>query len=244
MTGLVRKAILLGVCGLILAATASANVPDPTKSIAGLFIKVGGTHTETIPGDGQPDPTIAYTVTVNDFNTNPIAGSTVEINFSNCPDTKLCTVVVAGQTLDCVNKAVRGSTNAAGQITFKVLGASDNPGTVIPPAIHPGAGSGCVRIYADGIQLGSATSVVYDQNGSLPGGNGVSGLDLSVAKTDVGAVGLGGQGLYKGRTDYNVDGLITGVDLSYQKDNVGKAGLGIGSGQGCYDGGAAQPYCP
>jgi hypothetical protein len=238
MTGLVRKATLLGVCGLLIAAVASANVPDPSKSTVPGFIKVGGTQTTA----GVPDPTITYTVVVRDFANNPIAGSFVEINFSNCSDTKLCTAVVAGQTVDCTNKAVRATTNASGQAIVKVLGAANNPGTFVPPAIAPGAGLGCVRVYADGIQLGTVTAVDYDQNGSLPSGNGVNGLDFSIAKSDVGAVGLGAA--YKGRADYNTDGAVNGSDLSSLKTIVGASGLGTGSGTGCAGGGTTQPYCP
>jgi len=238
MTGLVRKATLLGVCGLLIAAVASANVPDPSKSTVPGFIKVGGAQTTA----GVPDPTITYTVTVRDFANNPIAGSNVELNFSNCSDTKLCTAVVAGQTVDCTNKAVRATTNASGLAIVKVLGGANNPGTSIPPAIWPGAGLGCVRVYADGIQIGTATAVDYDQNGSVPSGNGVNGLDFSIAKSDVGAVGLGAA--YKGRTDYDANGAVNGSDLSSLKTIVGNSGLGTGSGAGCASGGTAQPYCP
>jgi len=238
MTGLVRKATLLGVCGLLIAAVASANVPDPSKSTVPGFIKVGGAQTTA----GVPDPTITYTVTVRDFANNPIAGSNVELNFSNCSDTKLCTAVVAGQTVDCTNKAVRATTNASGLAIVKVLGGANNPGTAVPPAIWPGAGLGCVRVYADGIQIGTATAVDYDQNGSVPSGNGVNGLDFSIAKSDVGAVGLGAA--YKGRTDYDANGAVNGSDLSSLKTIVGNSGLGTGSGAGCASGGTAQPYCP
>lgn len=235
---MIRKATLLGVCGLLLAAIASANVPDPSKSTVPAFIKVGGAQTIA----GVPDPTIAYTVTVHDFANNPIAGSFVEINFSNCPDTKLCNAVVANQTVDCVNKAVRATTNASGQVIVSVLGANTNAGTAIPPAIYAGAGAGCVRVYADGIQLGTATAVDYDQNGALAGGNGVTPIELSIAKNDIGAVGLGAA--YKGRSDYNTDGNLTPSDLSFLKTIVGNSGLGTGSGAGCASGGSPQPYCP
>lgn len=238
MTGLVRKATLLGVCGLILAATASANVPDPTKSTVPAFIKVGGAQTVA----GVPDPTIAYSVTVRDFANNPISGSFVEINFTNCTDTRLCTAVIAGQTVDCTNKAVRATTNASGVSVVSVLGGANNAGSTAPPAIFAGAGLGCVRVYADGIQLGTATSVVYDQNGALAGGNGVSALDLSISKNDIGAVGGGAP--YRGRTDYSIDGGISAVDLAFHKTVIGNSGASIGSGAGCAGGGVAQPYCP
>lgn len=241
MNGLVRKAALLGACGLFMASVASAAVPDPAHSTVPAFIRAGGAQTAV---GGVPDPTVAFTITVRDFLNNPISGSNVEVNYSNCSDTKLCTAVVAGRTVDCTNRAVRSSTNASGQVSLSILGGSTNGGTTIPPAIAAGAGSGCIRVYADGIQLATATSIVYDQNGSLPGGNGVNGLDLSIAKNDVGASGLGAP--YRGRTDYTADNAVNGADLSALKTIVGSSGLGTGSGAGCAGapGGVAQPYCP
>jgi hypothetical protein len=235
---MVRKIALLGACGLFMAAAASAAVPDPAHSNVPAYVKVGGAQTNA----GVPDPTIAFSVTVRDFLNNPISGSNVEVNFGNCSDTKLCTAVIAGQTVDCTNRAVRASTNASGQVTLSILGGSTNAGTTVPPAIAAGAGSGCIRVYADGIQLATATAVDYDQNGSLSGGNGVNGLDFSIAKNDVGASGLGAA--YRGRTDYTTDGNVNGADLSALKAVVGASGLGTGSGAGCAGGGAAQPYCP
>jgi hypothetical protein len=239
MTGLVRKIALLGACGLFMAAAASAAVPDPAHSNVPAYVKVGGAQSNA----GVPDPTIAFSITVRDFLNNPISGSNVEVNFGNCSDTKLCTAVIAGQTVDCTNRAVRASTNASGQVTLSILGGSTNAGITVPPAIAAGAGSGCIRVYADGIQLATATSVVYDQNGSaVPPGNGVNGLDFSIAKSDVGASGLGAP--YRGRTDYTTDGAVNGADLSALKSVVGASGLGSGSGAGCAGAGAPQPYCP
>jgi hypothetical protein len=240
MNGLVRKAALLGACGLFMAAAASAAVPDPAHSTVPAFIVAGGAQSNA----GVPDPSIAFTITVRDFLNNPISGSNVEVNYSNCSDTKLCTAVVAGRTVDCTNRAVRSSTNAAGQVGLSILGGSTNQGTTVPPAIAAGAGAGCIRVYADGIQLATATSVVYDQNGSLVGGNGVNGLDLSIAKNDAGAAALGAA--YRGRTDYTKDGSVNGADLAALKAVVGTSALGTGSGAGCAGnpGGVPQPYCP
>jgi hypothetical protein len=242
MNGLVRKIALLGACGLLMvvASVASAAVPDPAHSSVPAFIRAGGAQTNA----GVPDPTLAITITVRDFLNNPISGSNVEINYSNCSDTKLCTAVVAGRTVDCTNRAVRASTNASGQVSVSILGASTNAGTTVPPAIAGGAGSGCIRVYADGIQLATATSIDYDQNGSLVGGNGVNALDLSIAKNDVGASGLGAA--YRGRTDYTGDGSVNAADLAALKTVVGNSGLGTGSGAGCAGnpGGVVQPYCP
>jgi hypothetical protein len=82
-----------------------------------------------------------------------------------------------------------------------ILGAATNDGQSAPPAIAPEAGSDCIRILGDGVMLGYATAVIYDQNGALPGpgNNSVNGADLAIAKNDVGAAALGAP--YRGRTD-------------------------------------------
>lgn len=237
MTGLVRKIALLGACGLFMAAAASAAVPDPAHSNTPAFIKAGGVGVGT--GAGIPDVAIGVTVTVRDFLNNPISGSNVELNYFNCSDTKLCTAVIAGRTVDCTNKAVRGSTNASGQFTVSVLGASTNA-LGAPGVISPGAGLGCIRIYADGIQLGTATSVDLDENGF----NGVNGADLSFVVLDVGLIGLGAT--YKGRSDFSQDGSVNGADLAFFAVDLGRAGTPNGSGGGCASGptNTPQPYCP
>jgi hypothetical protein len=249
MTGLVRKAILLGVCGVIFAAAASANVPDPAKSSAPVFIKVGGKTTTT----GGPDPTIAFTITVRDFASNPIAGSNVQLNFGLCTDTKLCTATVG---VNCTGGAggtpiVAGLTNASGQVTFSVLGAAMNYGSAVQcpgsPVLCPGAGKDCIKIYADGVLLGSATSVDFDEDGATaapPGG--VNSGDLSKIKVDITAYGLVGATAYRGRSDLSAAGdyAVNSADQSFMKTNIASAGLGTGSGAGCVAAAVPQPYCP
>ncbi len=245
MTGLVRKATLLGVCGLLFAAIASASVPDPGHSTVPTFIYTGGVN-----ATGVPDTLIHFTVTVNDITGLPINGSNVEVNFANCTDTKLCSVQPSPETVDCVAKAVRASTNALGQVTFFVLAGALDPGTSIPPAFFPGPGSGCVRVFADGIQLGTVTCVDVDQNGATPGNNGVNGADLSVLKNIVGAVVASGGTLYLGRADESIRAggapTINGADLSFESTSVGQTFAAVGSSKiGCGNSsGVAQPYCP
>jgi hypothetical protein len=242
MTGLVRKATLLGVCGLLLAAIASANVPDPTNSSTPSFIDVGGIQ----GANGLPDAAITFSVTVRDFANNPIAGSFVEVNFIQCDDTKLCTINVAGQTRDCANKAIRATTNASGVATVKVLGASNNTGLARPgiEPIFPGAGAGCVRVYADGIQIGTSTAVIFDQNGTLPGNNGLAPGDIAVVVNEVGHAGVPGTA-YKGRTDYSKNGDITAADIGFFIPILARAVSGTGSLFGCsLDNVVVQPYCP
>src|SRR4249919_723618 len=115
----------------------------------------------------SPDPSAAFTITIT-INAMPLVGGQIALDFQNCTDLRLCTALVNGQQVDCTQKQVRGVTNALGSATFFVLGGGVNGGTVAPPMVAPGAGAGCVRVFADGIQLGIATAVIYDQDGALP----------------------------------------------------------------------------
>jgi hypothetical protein len=194
MTGLVRKATLLSACGLLAAATAMAGVPDPANSSKPVRVSVLGTQT------GNADPNAAFPVVVRDLANNPIPSSSVVIDLVNCTDTRISnqTANIAGQTVDCALKTVRALTDATGSVTMSVLGAAMNPSG----ASAPGPGAGCVRIFADGVLLGTATALVFDQNGgSIPGSDGVEISDLSRWLVDFGSFGAGGP--YVGRSDYN-----------------------------------------
>jgi hypothetical protein len=192
MTGLVRKATLLSACGLLAAATAMAGVPDPANSTKPARINVLGTQT------GNADPNAAFGVVVRDLANNPIANSSVVIDLINCTDTRISNQSGMGslssQIVDCPLKTVRALTDATGSVTMSVLGGATNPSG--PSAAGPGGG--CVRIFADAVLLGTATALVFDQNGgSLPGADGVEISDLSRWLVDFGS------GVYKGRSDYN-----------------------------------------
>jgi hypothetical protein len=236
MTGLVRKATLLGVCGLLYAATALANVPSPANSTCCRWIFVGGF---TSTAGTTADPSIRCCITVRDFANNPIPGSNIEINFQNCCDLALCSAVVAGQTVDCAGDAVRGTSNGSGQFCFSIIGGS-YLSSCTPPQIFSGPDSNCVRIFADGVELCRATAVIYDLNANS-GGNGVNGADLGFLKNDVGAAGLGAK--YRGRADYNCSGSVNGADIGFYKTILGNSGLGNGSAGGCSSGGGPAAYC-
>ncbi len=84
MTGLVRKAILLSVCGLLFAGAAFASVPSATNSTLPAGVKLVGTPA------GVADPSGQFTVTVRDLANNLIANSAVVIDVSGCtPDIKI-----------------------------------------------------------------------------------------------------------------------------------------------------------
>jgi hypothetical protein len=235
------RSLVAWFAGIIVTASASqafAQVPDPAHSSVPAYIRIGGAQTL----GGAPDPDLAFTITCRDFINNPIVGVTVYVDFTNCSDVRLCTAVVGGLTMECASRVVSGVTNGDGQVRMSILGAGVNPGTTVPPAIASGSGSGCIRVFMGVEQLATVTPSLLDQNGALPGGDGVNALDLSILKNDVGASGLGAP--YRGRSDYTRDGVVTSADLAALKTSIGNSGLGTGSGAGCAGGGVTQPYCP
>jgi len=183
----------------------SAAVPDPSHCTVPAYIDLVGSNA------GVPDPQGLIVITIRDFLNNPISGSYVELNFSNCADSKLSLSQAAGVTLDCANRALRATTNAAGQAFFIAMGAANVASPPVPPAIAAGAGAGCARCYADGIQIATMTVVAPDLNGFVTG-DGVNGVDYEVLAQEIAAIGLGAS--YRGRDDFNHDGVVNGFDLS------------------------------
>jgi len=233
MTGLARKTMLFGVCGLLAAATALANVPDPAHSTLPKYIKVVGTNS------GGVDAAGTFSIVVRDFANNPVSNSRVELNFSACCDLRLCTVVVAGQTLkQCQPPIVSAISDPTGTVTFTVIGAAVDPGTCVPPNITPGPGAGCITMTASGFPMGTATAVDLDLNGAFAAANnGHNGGDLPVLIQNIGAQGSGAN--YRGRGDYSGDGAVNGLDISFYIPLLGRSASGIGSGSGC----PGNAYC-
>jgi hypothetical protein len=228
MTGLVRKATLLSVCGLLAAGVAFANVPDPTNStIVATFegpfygIPLGGSDLSTA------DPSSQLIVTVKDLANNPIQGSVVIVDFSGCSDVQICDTQLDGSIADCATKTVRMTTDVAGKATFYIVGHAN------VTADADGSNLGAVVVYADGVNLFDAAE---DVNGAglnaacfdLDGGAGVGGGDLSIWIDDFGL----GLGTGPERSDYNFDGSVGGGDLSIWIDYFGKALSPFSCGEG------------
>jgi hypothetical protein len=247
MTGLVRKATLLGVCGLMAAATALANVPDPAHSTCPNWLFVVG----RVNGGTNTDAVGLATVTVRDFANNPIANALVKIDFSGCCDINLCSAVVAGQTVDCANRRVTGFTNNVGVFQFTILGAAKDPGNIVPCAppgncIYGGCGLNGVSIVANAgtgdVKLCNVTAVCLDLNGAATpaGSNGTSIGDVANEFNLFGARALGQP--YKGRGDFNCDGNITIADVAAEFGHFGR--LAVIAGVGCTNtSGTPQAFC-
>lgn len=201
MTGLVRKATLLTVCGLLFAAAAMAGVPSPGNSTKPACIKLVGTLS------GVVDPLGQFQVTVKDLAGTAIANSQVVVDFTTeyaVPDCRIGNVQpFAGVTVDCVARTVRSLTNGSGVATFRITGAAQNAGE------SPGVGAGGAKVYADGVLLGTVTVLAYDQDGA----GGVGANDLAAWIGDI----LGNPappGPYVGRSDYDCSGGLGANDLS------------------------------
>ncbi|MEQ1832257.1 MAG: hypothetical protein ABL977_04315 [Candidatus Eisenbacteria bacterium] len=96
---------------------------------------------------------LSFVVTVRDLAANPITGSTVVLDFSNCPLANLCvSVQPPGLIVNPGARTIRGFTDATGSITF--------------PAHVGGTGpAGSVRLFADGVLFRSYALASPDQDG-------------------------------------------------------------------------------
>jgi hypothetical protein len=215
MTGLVRKASLLAVLGLMAASVALAGIPDPTQCTIPTYIDLVACNTSAVP-----DPYGLFTVTVNDAAGNPVEGCEVAVVFNT--DLKVYNAI-PGLTVDCTARKVVAVSDASGVATFTMRGAPMNA-TGNPV----GSGANGATIYACEIALGQATVAVFDENGAVLT-TGISGTDLSAWLADFGKQGIIG---YKGRSDFDHNGAISGVDLSFWLQRFG-GGYNIGCGTLC-----------
>ena len=239
MTRVVRNAAFLCVAGILLASAALANVPDPAKStLQSAYIAVEGS-TAGNPDNCSDGRCGNFICTIRDFANNVIAGSTVLIDFSGCSDIQVsCDQLngVTGQTY-LAGKKVAGTTNAAGQFTFKVQGASNAVGTVgNTTSAGTNAGVPCAQLYADGVPMIPALIVAaYDVNGLGSPATAVSGADVSQVAQEATKIPFGAQA--RARDDYNNSNTVTGGDVAIEAAMAAQQGVGTGSQK-------TAPYCP
>lgn len=235
-----KARVLIGAVTALALAPPAGAVPDPSRSTVPPFIVVSG----TVVHGAQPDPFGQATVTVRDFVNEPRPGVTVYVDFSGCCDIELCSAVVDGQVVDCENGVVSGVTNSAGQFTFTVLGAANDPGTVRLPGNHGGCGRDGVQISMDDgtgrILLGTSTAVCLDQNGAAGRSNGTTAGDVSTLVALWGSVSLGAP--YRGRGDINASGFLGAADVAALIAHVGR--LYTLDGAGCPTSFCPRTACP
>jgi len=168
MTGLVRKATLLSVCGLLIAGTAMAFVPSPTTSTVPCAISLIGRSGVVADPSGQ------FTVVVKDIAGNPIPNAALVFDFTGCcNDIKLSdTQHGAGVSIDGTHKKINVTCDGSGTALVRIQGVASKSG--------PLAGQvGCATLKANGTTLSSGIDVsVFDLDGGA-GSLGLSTGDLS-----------------------------------------------------------------
>lgn len=210
MTGLVRKATILCIGGLLIAGAAMAGIPSAANSTIPTCITLADV----------PSFASCNAMVIRDANNNPVAGSSVTVDFSTCVvgDVKICdsqhdqATVLAGAgtqpaTAVCGSKTVTMSADALGQLCILL-----NGGTNLAFGHAPAAGNRpvCASIYADSKLMGTVVVTVasFDLNASAS----VTSGDLSQWLLNY--FGPAGGGTYRSKGDYNCTGSITSGDLS------------------------------
>jgi hypothetical protein len=216
MTGLVRKATLLCVVGVLLAGAAMAGVPNATLSTKPGQIKLTG-YSNPVDNCGKA------TYTIRDANNTAVAGALVTLNFSACPDIRISqTVAGPGMTINCTAKTVSGTTDGLGNLDVYVVGASSDYGIPGPPA----RAYACVTVTAEGTPFPAINAVAFD----LDGVNGAGfAADLSTLNDDFVRFQL-----VAPRSDYNGDGQTGAADLSLLVDFFVNCNSPL----------SGSPYCP
>ncbi len=185
-------AVLASILCLGLAVRATAKVPDPANS------EVPDLITLVARGpDGAPDPRGTFSVVDRNFNRDPNEGDVVILDFSRCPDIRICAdqgdpnVVV-----DCASHTIRAVTDVNGRATFCVMGCAVHQGSA-------GTIGHSLNVFAAGVFLGAVRVAALDQNGG-----GVNGDDASLFLEDYFSL------RNYARSDYNGDGVVDGNDFS------------------------------
>jgi hypothetical protein len=237
MTGLVRKATLFGVCAVLAASTALANVPDLTNSRwfdwqtpAGrstsqpIFIDVVNKNVTIDTFSSQ------MTLRLLDFANNPVSGAAVEIDFDANPggacDFRLCDQnggALAGNVFSATS-------NASGDVIFRLAGGAN--GNAFTPANAQTSKGATVVIRVNNNVFANAIPVAWDQNAVIGPGTNASDISFIVVAGSFNAA-------YWSRADLNHTGTATNInaaDISFYLARNNKASSGCVLN--------AAPVCP
>jgi hypothetical protein len=185
---LLRSTLLAAGLFLISTSTASSGVPSPANS----------THDPCFVVCPLGD--ITYHVTVRDIANNPVAGSTVVLDFSQCVFVH-CQNPGPGIVVNDALHTMTAITNAAGVASFPLKMGGCCP---------------AVRIVADGVVLATVSMTSPDQDANLT----VNGADASIL---TGLMSMP----YNVCGDLNCDGLVGATDLSALIAHNGHACSGV-----------------
>ena len=149
-----------------------------------------------------------FTVTVRDFANNPIAGSSVVIDFSGCPNGAYICPTRPGDpySVNLVARTLSMVTPANGTVTF--------------PARVGGVGpAGCAKVFASGVLLGSFALASPDQNGNGVA-TGIVDVDPALFAAKLGTVDPTADFDCSGGAVDPADQLIFNRHLSHSCDGI------------------------
>lgn len=206
--------LAFGIAWLFVAASADAapshrpDSPPGSQSEIGAVVVLGGTRA------GLVDPVVDKLIVVKDNSGTPVAGAQVILDFTPCAaaDVRLASIQPDPElSMDCATHRVWKTTDAAGQVHFRVAGFAQNPGGGSFGAPAPGYGVFGATVKADGVILGVITVATLDQNGF----GGVNAVDTALFMNDRFAFNPGDPvATVRGRSDYDGNGAVNPVDLS------------------------------
>lgn len=178
----------------VLAGPAHAGLPYPVAHSLPKRVLVVGTD-----ASGTPDPLGRFQVEVRSLAGEPWPNGLVVVAFDNTPDVDMCSTQPTNeaQYTGCypTGAATSAFTNAQGIATLTIVGHADRS--------EPDAGVPSLRIYCDGITMGTVPVAALDQDGG-----GVGASDLSLLLQDLFA------NQYLERSDLDGDGTLGAADLS------------------------------
>lgn len=189
MTGLIRKATLMTLLGLLVAQAAMAGVPSASTSVlppSGAMRL--GVYSTAPPGPGgrseagAGNNVFTFSVTVNDGGGFPVQFTPVTIDFNACHDLWLAAVQpYAGVTIDCLTHRVFASTNNLGVASFNIIGSSENPNGSELPSVTSAAAAKCAQVSCSSQTLGFLEVVTIDMDNQA----GVGAADIGAEVQDV-----------------------------------------------------------
>ena len=174
--------LLLAALALCSSAATQAGVPNPAQCTIDPCVRV------------CPGGDMTFHVVVRDMFFNPVVGSSVAVDFSNCPGVVFCPTLPGDPYTFIPPALVLMVSNAAGVADFPIRAG--------------GVCQGAINVYADGINLALRNAASSpDQNGDLT----VNAVDNGILAGKLGSANPTG--------DFNCSGLVeagdTGIEIAH-----------------------------
>lgn len=176
------------------------DLPPPPSSTCPSYLLI-----HALGPQGGPDPGGAFVVVVRDLANEPVPGSDVAVDLSECLDLRLCDVAIPWQLFTPPTRAWHAVSDANGVARFVIPGGSTGAASVVTGP--------CARIYADGIFQCRVPVAILDLDAA--GGLGASDIALWLAGFAGGTPGP--------RADFDGSGTVGAADLAVW---LGVAGRG------------------